>query len=74
MTTALDAEPYMLPSIAHPDIWPFVAALATGVLFVGLIFTPWAFFIGTVMLLPALILWGWPKEKDRDPEAVVPLQ
>ncbi|HET7322118.1 MAG TPA: cbb3-type cytochrome c oxidase subunit I, partial [Longimicrobiaceae bacterium] len=63
MTSVLDAEPESRHEDPEDTIWPFVAALATGVFFITCIFTPWGAVIGSVALLPPLVLWGWPKTK-----------
>jgi cytochrome c oxidase subunit I+III len=71
ITRVLDAEPdhkYVEPS---PTIFPFLAALSTGVMFVSLIFTPWALPIGITIMFVFLIAWFWPttpaKEGDAPP-------
>ena len=48
VTSVLDAEPDTRESFPAPTIWPFVGALATTVLFIGSIFTPWAVVWGAV--------------------------
>ena len=47
-------------------IWPFVAALATGVMFITAIFTAWGIVIGLVLLFPPLVLWGWPRKHEQE--------
>jgi heme/copper-type cytochrome/quinol oxidase subunit 1 len=74
LTTLMDAEPSSRHEQPENSIWPFVAALCVGVLFISLIFTEWGLVIGSVLLFPALVLWGWPKHRSGpqrvDPEAV----
>jgi cytochrome c oxidase subunit 1 len=41
--------------------WPFLAAVATTILFVGTIFTPWAVVWGAVPVAIATTAWFWPK-------------
>jgi cytochrome c oxidase subunit I+III len=41
--------------------WPFLAAVATTILFVGSIFTPWAVVWGALPVAIAATLWFWPK-------------
>jgi cytochrome c oxidase subunit I+III len=53
VTTVLDAEPDSRMRLPEPQIWPFLAALATGVTFITLIFTPWGLPIGVVLLRSA---------------------
>jgi cytochrome c oxidase subunit I+III len=61
VTTLLDAVPDSLHRHPKPSIWPLLAAIATTVLFVALVFTPWGAVIGTPLLLLALLGWGWPR-------------
>jgi cytochrome c oxidase subunit 1 len=43
--------------------WPFLAAVATTILFVGSIFTPWAVVWGAVPVAIAATFWFWPKRE-----------
>jgi cytochrome c oxidase subunit 1 len=64
VTTLHDAEPdhvFILPS---PSIWPFVAAVAVGVMFIATIFTPWALVWGSIPTAIALIAWFWPRRDE----------
>jgi len=65
MTTVLDAVPDSRESFPEPTIWPFVGALATTVLFVGSIFTPWAVVWGSVPVAIALTAWFWPRRHEN---------
>jgi hypothetical protein len=47
-------------------MWPFLAALATGVTFIGSIFTPWAVPFGGALVAAALVAWFWPKRPHRE--------
>ncbi|HWA16865.1 MAG TPA: hypothetical protein VG817_10555, partial [Gemmatimonadales bacterium] len=40
-------------------IWPLVTALGSAILFLGVIFTPWAFVVGLICVGLPLIGWGW---------------
>ncbi len=44
-----------------PSIWPLLLALAVGVTFITLIFTPWGLPIGTVLSFAAFAGWVWPR-------------
>ena len=66
VTTMLDAEPDNRMRLPEPTIWPLVAALATGVTFITLIFTPWGLPIGAVLITVAFIGWGWPSSKEHE--------
>jgi cytochrome c oxidase subunit I len=61
VTSAVDAKPVYRQQSPGPSIWPLVSALATSVLFVGSIFTPWALVWGSVPVAIALAAWFWPK-------------
>jgi cytochrome c oxidase subunit 1 len=62
VTTLVDAEPESREPSAIPSIWPFVSAVAVGVLFIGSIFTPWAVVWGSIPVAIAIIGWFWPSE------------
>jgi cytochrome c oxidase subunit I+III len=61
VSSVLDAEPQAKHEHPGPTIAPLLAAIATGVTFISLIFTPWGLVVGGVLLLPALLAWGWPR-------------
>jgi cytochrome c oxidase subunit 1 len=65
VTTLLDAEPDNRHRHPIPSIWPLLTAIATTILFVTLIFTPWGAVIGTPLLLLGLLGWGWPRGRDK---------
>ena len=66
VTTMLDAEPDNRMRLPEPTIWPLLAALATGVTFITLIFTPWGLPTGAVLITVAFIGWGWPSSKEHE--------
>jgi hypothetical protein len=63
-TTALDALPDHREAFPRPSIWPFLAAVATTILFIGSIFTPWAVVWGSIPVAVALTAWFWPGRKE----------
>jgi len=67
----LDAEPDSRHEDPDPTIGPLLAALATGVTFTVGIFTVWGFFIGGLLLYPALLVWMWPRGKKRREHEVI---
>jgi cytochrome c oxidase subunit I+III len=71
VTTLLDAEPDSRHRHPEPTIWPLIAAIATAVLFITLIFTPWGAVIGTVLLFFAFIGWAWPRGKDHQEQRMI---
>jgi cytochrome c oxidase subunit 1 len=44
-----------------PSGWPFLTAIATTILFIGSIFTPWAVVWGSIPVAVALTGWFWPR-------------
>jgi heme/copper-type cytochrome/quinol oxidase subunit 1 len=71
VTTVLDAKPDHRLIMPQPSIWPFASALATTVLFVGSIFTPWAVVWGAVPVAIALTFWFWPKPGETEHELLL---
>jgi cytochrome c oxidase subunit I+III len=71
VTTLLDAEPDSRHRHPGPTIWPLIAAIATAILFIILIFTPWGLVIGTVLLFLAFIGWAWPRGKDHQEQRMI---
>jgi cytochrome c oxidase subunit I+III len=67
-TTVADARPDSRAMFPESTPWPFVAALATTVFFVGSIFTPWAVVWGSVPVAIALIAWFWPDHREAAEE------
>jgi len=68
VTTVLDALPDHRLSFPNPSPWPFISAVATTILFIGSIFTPWAIVWGSVPVAIALIFWFWPRRADNAQE------
>jgi cytochrome c oxidase subunit I+III len=66
VTRVLDAEPDHRTVFPDNSIWPFLAAVATTILFIGSIFTPWAVVWGAVPVFVALVGWFWPKKGERE--------
>jgi cytochrome c oxidase subunit I+III len=66
ITDVVDATPNNRYEFPEPSIWPFLAAVATSAMFVGSIFTAWAFPIGTVPVAITLIGWFWPKAQEAE--------
>jgi len=64
VTSLVDAHPESRALFPQPSIWPFFSALATTLLFVGSVFTPWAIVWGSVPMAVALIGWFWPRRGE----------
>jgi len=60
-----------LASTFVPSRIPALSAIATTILFVTLIFTPWGAVIGTPLFLLALLGWGWPRGRDKREQQLV---
>jgi cytochrome c oxidase subunit 1 len=66
VTHVLDASPDHRMVFPTPSIWPFVSAVATAVLFIGSIFTPWAVVWASIPVAIALTCWFWPKKGETE--------
>ena len=64
VTTLLDASPHHRLAFPTPTIWPLLAAIATTVLFIASIFTPWAVVWGSIPVAITLIGWFWPRRDE----------
>jgi len=65
VTHVLDAEPDHRLIFPEPSIWPFLTGIATTVLFVWSIFTPWGVVYGAGPVFLAMVGWFWPKRPDE---------
>jgi cytochrome c oxidase subunit I+III len=66
VTDVMDAEPAHVEEFPDPSIWPFLAAVATSIMFIASIFTPWAIVYGALPILITLIGWFWPKQPAHE--------
>ncbi len=66
VSTLADARPEAREASPRPSIWPLLTALATSVMLVWSIFTPWAVVWGAFPVAVALIGWFWPKGTPED--------
>ncbi|HEX2829169.1 MAG TPA: cytochrome c oxidase subunit I [Burkholderiales bacterium] len=64
VTHVLDARPDHRSVYPRPSLWPFLSALATAVLFVASIFTPWAAVWASIPVGVALTFWFWPSKAE----------
>jgi heme/copper-type cytochrome/quinol oxidase subunit 1 len=71
LTTVVAAAPDVREPVPEPSLWPFIAAIAVGVVFIASIFSPWAIAVGIIPCFIALTAWFWPKELKRNPEPVI---
>jgi cytochrome c oxidase subunit I+III len=66
LTTVMDARPDARHRHPNPTLTPFLAALATGVTFIALIFTPWGLPAGGVLMVVAFVMWAWPDRRGYE--------
>src|SRR4029079_19041852 len=66
VTSVLEARPDHRARFPMPTIWPFLAAIATTVMFIASIFTPWAVVWGSIPIAIALIAWFWPSQAETE--------
>ncbi len=71
LTSVVAATPDTREPIPEASLWPFIASIAVGVVFVASIFSPWAIAVGVIPCFIALTAWFWPKELKRHPEPVI---
>ena len=64
VTSGLEAHPDHRVAMPTPTIWPLISAIATTVLFIGSIFTPWAVVWGSIPVAIALTIWFWPTRAE----------
>jgi cytochrome c oxidase subunit I len=66
ITSVAEADPEVRETSPADSIWPLVAAIATAVMLVWSIFSPWAVIWGSIPVAFALIGWFWPKGTPED--------
>jgi cytochrome c oxidase subunit 1 len=65
VSSVAEAQPEARETSPQNSIWPFWAAIATTVMLIWSIFSPWAVVWGSMPIAVTLIGWFWPK---GDPE------
>jgi cytochrome c oxidase subunit 1 len=66
VSSVVEALPEARESSPGNSIWPLWSALATTVLLIWSIFTPWAVVWGSIPVSITLIGWFWPKGTPED--------
>jgi cytochrome c oxidase subunit 1 len=66
VTSITEARPDIREVSPAPSIWPFLAAFATAVAFIGSIYTPWAITWGSPVVAIVLVAWFWPKTIEEN--------
>jgi cytochrome c oxidase subunit I+III len=64
VTRPLDADPDHRTLFPAPTIWPFLAAVATAILFIWSIFSPWGVVWGAIPVAITLTGWFWPNKRE----------
>jgi cytochrome c oxidase subunit I+III len=66
VTSMAAAEPEAREASPRNSIWPLWTAIATTIMLIWSIFTPWAVVWGAIPIVVALIGWFWPKGTPED--------
>ncbi|TWI64311.1 cytochrome c oxidase subunit 1 [Pseudoduganella lurida] len=66
LTSVTEAHPESRMLSPSHTPWPFLTAIATTVLFVGSIFTPWAVVWAMIPVAIGATLWFWPVKSESD--------
>jgi len=66
VTTITTAVPQARESSPRNSIWPLLAAIATSIMLIWSIFSPWAVVWGSIPIAVALIGWFWPADTPED--------
>jgi cytochrome c oxidase subunit 1 len=66
ITTVGAAEAESREASPRNSIWPFWTAVATSVMLIWSIFSPWAVVWGSIPVAIALIGWFWPEGTPED--------
>jgi cytochrome c oxidase subunit 1 len=66
VTTLASAEPQARDASPRNSIWPLWAAIATTIMLIWSIFSPWAVVWGPIPIAITLIGWFWPKSTPED--------
>jgi cytochrome c oxidase subunit I+III len=66
VTSLATAEPQAREASPQHSIWPLLTAIATSVMLIWSIFSPWAVVWGSIPIAIALIGWFWPKSTPED--------
>jgi cytochrome c oxidase subunit I+III len=65
VTYLLDAEPDHRYTMPGPSLWPFLAAVATSVMFIWSIFHAWGVVWGSIPIFVTLVGWFWPTKGKK---------
>ncbi|MBX4952175.1 cytochrome c oxidase subunit I [Rhizobium binae] len=66
VTSVIEALPEARESSPADSAWPFWAAIATAIMLLWSMFSPWAVVWGSIPIAITLIGWFWPKGSPED--------
>jgi cytochrome c oxidase subunit 1 len=66
VSSVAEAWPQAREASPQNSIWPLWSAIATTIMLISSIFTPWAVVWGSVPIFIALVGWFWPKSTPED--------
>jgi cytochrome c oxidase subunit I+III len=66
VTSVVEAQPEARESSPTNSIWPLIAAIATSIMLIWSMFSPWAVVWGSIPIAIALTGWFWPKGDAED--------
>ncbi|MET3858607.1 cytochrome c oxidase subunit I [Rhizobium sp. OAE497] len=66
VSSVVEAQPEARESSPTNSIWPLIAAIATSVMLIWSMFSPWAVVWGSIPIAIALTGWFWPKGDPED--------
>ncbi|ETR79259.1 cytochrome C oxidase [Afipia sp. P52-10] len=66
VSSVAEGTPQARESSPRNSLWPFWAAIATTIMLIGSIFTPWAVVWGSIPIAVTLVGWFWPKGTPED--------
>jgi cytochrome c oxidase subunit I+III len=66
VSSVVESKPEAREASPRDSIWPLFAAIATTIMLVWSIFTPWAVVWGAIPVLVTLVGWFWPKGTPED--------
>jgi cytochrome c oxidase subunit 1 len=66
ISSVTEAKPQARESSPRNSIWPLWAAIATTIMLIWSIFSPWAVVWGSIPIAITLIGWFWPKGDPED--------
>jgi hypothetical protein len=70
ITSVGSAHPEAREASPPPNIWPFLTAIATTIMFIGSIFNEWMVVWGSIPIAIALTGWFWPRPTHTEETSV----